>query len=87
MHDWLWWWLLASVIAGLAWALYRRANRLPINPVTGRPLGDHGYAMDALNFVLDVHEPDPGNQIEFLKAWRLGDVADEWPEFYEWLKA
>lgn len=56
-----------------------------IDPRTGRPLGDHGTAVDAINFAVDevpfgeCPEPDT-----FLRAWREGDL-EEWPEFYEWL--
>jgi len=54
-----------------------------IDPHTGRPLGDHGTAGQAIEFALDktdyYHEMD-----DFLRAWREGDLG-EWPEFYEWL--
>lgn len=55
------------------------------DPRTGRPLGDHGTANDAVEFILNspqIMAPDEGT--EFLRAWREGDL-DEWPEFYEWL--
>jgi hypothetical protein len=54
---------------------------------TGRPLGDHGTAQDAIDFVLDSStEFDPGEARLFMEAWREGNAADEWPEFYTWLK-
>ncbi len=52
-----------------------------IDPRTGRHFGDHGTAVQAINYALD-HEPDDG--MTFLKAWREGDLG-EWPEFYAWL--
>lgn len=56
----------------------------PVDPRTGRPCGDHGTAMDAINFALDTSQ---GLECEdFLRAWREGDLA-EWPDFYEWLAA
>ena len=54
-----------------------------IDPRTGRPLGDHGTASQAIEFLL-YHRQAPGEETEFLKAWQEGDLAD-WPEFYEWL--
>jgi len=53
-----------------------------MDPRTGRPLGDHGTASEAIDFALDYNlctEPDT-----FLRSWRMGSL-DEWPEFYEWL--
>jgi hypothetical protein len=58
-----------------------------IDERTGRQAGNHGTANQALEYALDVHEADPGNQLEFLRAWREGDLADEWPDFYTWLNA
>lgn len=54
------------------------------DPKTGRPFGDHGPAQAAIDFLLD-HRQAPGEETEFLRAWREGDL-DEWPEFYSWLK-
>jgi hypothetical protein len=56
------------------------------DPTTGRPNGDHGSAVDAIDYALDVHEADPANQVEFLRAWREGDAAEEWPDFYDFLR-
>lgn len=50
---------------------------------TGRPLGDHGTCLQAINYALDVE--GSGEAVEFLRAWREGDL-EEWPEFYAWLK-
>jgi len=56
------------------------------DPRTGRPIGDHGTALDAIRFVLDKSDSDPVNQVDFLRAWCEG-ALDEWPEFYDWLKS
>jgi hypothetical protein len=50
---------------------------------TGRPLGDHGAAQDAIDFLLD-HRQAPGEETEFLRCWREGNL-EEWPEYYAWL--
>ncbi len=56
-----------------------------IDPRTGRPVGDHGTALDAINFLLDAGtDYGPGEETLFLESWRTGDLG-EWPEFYEWL--
>lgn len=56
---------------------------VPIDPRTGRPLGDHGTALQAISFALDTSQ---GLECEdFLRAWREGDL-DEWPDFYEYLR-
>lgn len=52
-----------------------------LDPRTGRPIGDHGTAMQAIDFALDHLSVERDT---FLKCWREGDL-DEWPEFYEWL--
>jgi hypothetical protein len=53
-----------------------------IDPRTGRPIGDHGTASQAIAFALNV-----GSEAEdFLRAWRDGSL-EEFPEFYEWLKS
>lgn len=57
----------------------------PIDPRTGRPLGDHGTAEQAIEFALLYYDRDMlGQEREFLKAWQDGSL-DEWPLFYEWL--
>ena len=48
---------------------------------TGRAFGDHGTAMQAVDFALDHLSVERDT---FLKCWREGDL-DEWPEFYRWL--
>lgn len=56
------------------------------DPRTGRPLGDHGTAVQAIDFALEhCNEWGPGEGEDFLRHWREGSL-DEWPEFYEWLK-
>jgi len=55
----------------------------PIDERTGRAPGDHGTAMRAIEYALDVVEPD--GTASFLEHWREGDL-DEWPEFYAWLR-
>ena len=55
-----------------------------LDPRTGRPLGNHGTADQAIDFALDFNrceEPDT-----FLRIWREGGTWEEWPEFYEWLR-
>ena len=52
---------------------------------TGRPVGDHGTANDAIDFALDFAVCD--QPVEFLKDWREGAAYEEWPEFYTWLAA
>lgn len=52
---------------------------------TGRPHGDHGTHLQALEYMLERMEEDPANQVAFIRAWRKGDL-EEWPEFYEWLE-
>lgn len=54
-----------------------------IDATTGRWIGDHSTAQQAIDFALDAHD-DTLETYEFLKAWREGDL-DEWPEFYAWL--
>lgn len=47
--------------------------------------GDHGEAMDAIDWTLD-HCPDGGVEAyTFLKCWREGNL-DEWPDYYFWLR-
>jgi hypothetical protein len=57
---------------------------MPIDKRTGREVGDHGTALQAINFVLDRDKSDPFDKLEFLTAWREGNL-DEWPEYYTWL--
>lgn len=58
-----------------------------IDPNTGRPLGDHGTANDALEWMWDHSgDVDPGNQAAFLECWRDGSAFEEWPEYYVWMK-
>jgi hypothetical protein len=60
------------------------SGAVPLDPRTGRPNGDHGTAVDALDFILD--HADCSTEVDtFLRAWREGDL-DEWPEFYSWLR-
>ncbi|MEQ1950962.1 hypothetical protein ABMA59_06045 [Mesorhizobium sp. CN2-181] len=54
---------------------------MTIDPRTGRPIGDHGTAIQAINYALDVERDD---REAFLRCWREGDL-EEWPEFYAWL--
>lgn len=53
------------------------------DPRTGRPVGDHGTANDAIDFALEHAGME---EREFLDAWRDGSAFDEWPEFYAWLR-
>jgi hypothetical protein len=63
------------------------AYDITVYPRTGRPLGDHGTAMQAINYAADViGYGDPHDALAFLNAWREGDAAAEWPEFYDWLR-
>lgn len=58
------------------------------DPDTGRPMGDHGTASQAMHWAMDagdrVREVDDVE--EFMRAWRDGSAWEEWPEFYEWLE-
>lgn len=54
----------------------------PIDPRTGRPAGDHGTALQAIQYAVEWERLEADT---FLKCWLEGDL-DEWPEFYEWLK-
>lgn len=53
-----------------------------MDPRTGRPFGDHGTAVQAIDFALDIMRNDDPET--FLRCWREGDL-EEWPEFYAWL--
>lgn len=63
----------------------KSGHRAELDPRTGRPFGDHGSALDAINFLLSHHQA-PGEEAAFLRRWREGDLG-EWPEYYEWLSA
>jgi len=68
------------------WKIINKAIDLiapPLDPRTGRPIGDRGTANDAIEWACD-HETGFEAQV-FLNAWRQGHL-DEWPEFYDWLK-
>lgn len=56
-----------------------------IDQRTGRQFGDHGTALQAIDWALN-HMPSRDNyELDvFLRSWMEGDL-DEWPEFYEWL--
>ena len=56
-----------------------------IDPRTNRPFGDHGTAMQAINYALDVEMEHECDCSGFLRAWREGDLG-AWPDFYVWLK-
>lgn len=56
----------------------------PVDPRTGRPIGDHGTALQAMQFATESYIA-MSQEREFLKGWVEGNL-DEWPEFYEWLK-
>jgi hypothetical protein len=64
------------------------AWRRPVSDIElthGHPIGDHGTALQAINWVLNHGGPDARCEIEaFLKNWMEGNL-DEWPEFYAWL--
>lgn len=55
------------------------------DPKTGLPFGEHGRAQDAIDYALsnylDLHKIPL-----FLHSWQHGHSADEWPEYYDWLK-
>lgn len=60
-------------------------NEEPINPRTGRAIGDHGTALQAIQYATESYDA-MSQEREFLKAWLEGDL-DEWPKYYDWLKA
>jgi len=55
-----------------------------IDAATGRPFGDHGTGEQAIEWILD-HSGMAWEADTFLRAWREGSAADEWPDYYEWL--
>lgn len=62
--------------------IFARFRKPKIDPTTGRPYGDHGTALDAINWLLKQgYEEDA--QV-FLRCWYEGNLA-EWPEYYAWL--
>lgn len=60
-------------------------NKAPphIDRRTGRPFGDHGTALRALQFAFDKLHDDV-ERMDFLREWWHG--GPEYPEFYAWLK-
>ena len=56
----------------------------PIDPTTGRPIGNHGEAIDALTFALE-HIEDDLDAMDFLRGWMEGDISSSY-NFYPWLK-
>lgn len=52
-----------------------------IDKRTGRAYGDHGTALQAIQYVVAYQRFEADT---FLKCWLEGDL-DEWPEFYTWL--
>lgn len=55
-----------------------------IDLTTGRPLGNHGTAEQAIEYALH-HAGVCSMEIEtFLRQWEQGNL-DEWPEYYIWL--
>lgn len=55
-----------------------------IDKRTGRPYGDHGTALQAIEFA--IYSPDCRfEEAAFLKNWMEGNL-DDFPEFYEWLE-
>jgi len=64
-----------------------QSKMVGIDPRTGRPIGDHGTALQAIDWVLNKGGSDARCEMEvFLKNWMEGNL-DEWPEFYAWLSA
>ena len=57
-----------------------------VDPISGRPYGDHGTGEQAIEWALD-HGPSFACEYgdAFLRAWREGDLA-EYPDYYAWLK-
>lgn len=55
-----------------------------IDKRTGRPIGDHGTAIQAIEYATEQYAV-MGQEREFLKCWLEGNL-DDWPEFYGWLK-
>lgn len=54
---------------------------------TGLPMGEHGTAIEALEWALDagdrIREVDSAE--DFMKYWREGGAMYDWPEYYKWL--
>ena len=57
---------------------------LPNDPSTGLPWGDHGTANEAIDWAVDYLVGVKG---PFLRAWRIGDAARDWPGYYGWLRS
>jgi hypothetical protein len=59
-----------------------------IDRKTGLPYGDHGTANEAIDYLLSPEGAQaPGEETIFLRCWREGADADEWPDYYAWLRA
>lgn len=69
-------------LSNLLWHIKLGIFGLPIDPRTQRPIGDHGTAQDAIDFVLAHCRTVEAET--FLLHWRMGDLT-EWPEYYVWL--
>lgn len=54
------------------------------DPRTGRPYGDHGTAIEAIQFAAESGKV-PMEEAAFLKNWMEGNL-DQFPEYYSWLK-
>ena len=61
-------------------------RRLAFDVRTGRPFGDHGTALNAVEFIVERREHTPGEEAAFLAAWLEGRTLDEWPDYYAWLR-
>lgn len=82
-----WPFLVAGLIALALFFYLTRPRKIPIDPRTGRPNGDHGTALEAIEFAIALaDEGGPGDCEDFLRRWREGDLG-EYPEFYEVLAA
>lgn len=56
----------------------------PIDPRTGRPIGDHGTYLQAMQFATESYSA-MGQEREFIKGWMEGSL-DDWPDYYAWLR-
>lgn len=84
------WYIVGPIAAFLVLYLWwQRPRLIPIDPRTKRPYGDHGTALDAIEFALELVSQGggPGDGEDFLRAWRDGSAPEEYPEFYEALGA
>lgn len=57
---------------------------MTIDPRTDHAVGDHGTAVQAIDYALAGNNSAWTQETEFLRAWREGDL-DEIPDFYVWL--